>query len=248
MQLTAASGTSNQPDFDPPSGAGTGRRRRRQEDLLADPSEEDDVQPGSGQGSGSRTPQPSRSYVEVASSRVRDEDEELDEAPSRSYRDWAQAQTYGGPTDFQFNTRSYDDEDEALQAALRASMEDLPEDYVMPELPPLNAPPPRREETPPQTEAAPEAPSPAPAASETRESSIAEDTDDEPAAEPSPGELNSPETPALQALTLRRGASSRAPGAIPMTAKSLYVHLSPIELELVCSGSLPKNALYLTCN
>lgn len=190
-----------------------------------DPADEDDLQPGSGQGSGSRTPQPSRSYVEVASSRLRDGDEELDEAPSRSYRDWAQAHAYGGPTDFQYNTRSYDDEDEALQAALRASMEDLPEDYVMPELPPLNAPPPRREATPPQQEVAPEAPSPAPAASETRESSIAEDTDDEPAAEPSPGEFSGADE-LKQKLTCRRRAPSCAPGAIPVVElQYLYITL-----------------------
>ncbi|WVR00244.1 hypothetical protein IAU59_007386 [Kwoniella sp. CBS 9459] len=44
---------------------------------------------------------------------------------------------YSGPTDFQFHSRSYDDEDEALQAALKASMMDLPPGWeAPPELPP----------------------------------------------------------------------------------------------------------------
>ncbi|WVF73055.1 hypothetical protein IAT40_007873 [Kwoniella sp. CBS 6097] len=44
---------------------------------------------------------------------------------------------YSGPTDFQFQSRSYDDEDAALQAALKASMMDLPEGWeAPPELPP----------------------------------------------------------------------------------------------------------------
>jgi ataxin-3 len=38
-----------------------------------------------------------------------------------------------GPSDFQFASRSYDDEDEALQAALKASMQDLPADWKAPE-------------------------------------------------------------------------------------------------------------------
>jgi hypothetical protein len=41
-------------------------------------------------------------------------------------------ETYGGPTDFQYTSRSYDDEDAALQAALKASMDDLPEGWVAP--------------------------------------------------------------------------------------------------------------------
>ncbi|KAK8853172.1 hypothetical protein IAR55_003873 [Kwoniella newhampshirensis] len=57
--------------------------------------------------------------------------------------------SYNGPTDFAFNSRSYDDEDEALQQALKASMMDLPPDWVSPELGPkeeekpvLKSPPP----------------------------------------------------------------------------------------------------------
>lgn len=189
-ELTPASGTSNQQNDSPPSGAGTGRRRRRQEDLTSDDVEDDDLLARSAPGSGGRTPQPSRSYVEVAASGVPDDDEELDDAPSqRQSRAPLHPilSAYGGPVDFQYNARSYDDEDEALQAALRASMEDLPDDYVMPELAPIRPPPALRQASPPHPVIAPEPPSPAPP-SETHESSIAEDTDDEPAAEPSPGE------------------------------------------------------------
>jgi ataxin-3 len=37
--------------------------------------------------------------------------------------------------DFTYHSRSYDDEDAALQAALKASMEDVPKGWVAPELP-----------------------------------------------------------------------------------------------------------------
>ncbi|CAK9783282.1 Josephin-domain-containing protein [Cutaneotrichosporon oleaginosum] len=197
LQAGPSGTTSTWPDPEPASGAGSGRRRRRQEDLTSDGVGAVDLVPGSYPGSGSRTPQPSRSYVEVAASGAGpDEDEELDEvdnAPSSSH---AGAHNfpgmYGGPTDFQYHNRSYDDEDEALQAALRASMEDVPDGYVMPELAPLSAIPPRASPplpTPPPV-AAPAAPSPSPLRSATREDSIIEDTDDdEPAHEPSPEEL-----------------------------------------------------------
>lgn len=36
--------------------------------------------------------------------------------------------------DFQFHSRSYDDEDEALQAALKASMDDLPPGWQAPKI------------------------------------------------------------------------------------------------------------------
>lgn len=111
----------------------------------------------------------------------------------------------GGPTDFQFHNRSYDDEDEALQAALRASMEDVPEGFMMPELAPVHSMPPHRA-SPPQSPTppvlTPEGPSPAPAPSEAPEDSIAEDTDDEPARELSPGELACP-PPRFMFLTCR---------------------------------------------
>jgi len=42
-----------------------------------------------------------------------------------------------GPSDFAFQSRSYDDEDEALQAALKASMDDLPADWKAPEVKPV---------------------------------------------------------------------------------------------------------------
>jgi ataxin-3 len=152
-----------------------------------------------------------------------DDDEELDDdIPSRSYAAHNFGAHnfggYGGPTDFQYNNRSYDDEDEALQAALRASMEDVPDGYVMPELAPIHPPPPPRV-SPPQEAAAPvavpEPPSPTPVRSESREDSIIEDTDDdEPAHEPSPGELAC-QPPCFTFLTCR-GAPSRSLGAFPV--------------------------------
>lgn len=42
-----------------------------------------------------------------------------------------------GASDFAFQSRSYDDEDQALQAALKASMEDLPADWKAPEAKPV---------------------------------------------------------------------------------------------------------------
>ena len=45
-----------------------------------------------------------------------------------------------GPTDFAMQSRSYDDEDEALQAALKASMQDLPADWKAPEVKPVRDP------------------------------------------------------------------------------------------------------------
>jgi ataxin-3 len=47
---------------------------------------------------------------------------------------------HAGPTDFAFHSRSYDDEDEALQAALKASMDDLPADWKAPEIKPVRKP------------------------------------------------------------------------------------------------------------
>lgn len=100
--------------------AGSGRRRRRQEDVVGDVDEQD-LLPSPGE----RTPQPSRSYLH--------HDEELD--------DEAEAlASISQPMDFQYLQRSYDDEDEALQAALRASMEDVPAGFVLPELPAKDMP------------------------------------------------------------------------------------------------------------
>lgn len=44
------------------------------------------------------------------------------------------------PLDFAMQSRSYDDEDEALQAALKASMQDLPADWKAPEVKPVREP------------------------------------------------------------------------------------------------------------
>lgn len=122
------------------------------------------------------------------------DDEELDEdeghaPPAGRYA--AMQQQYGGPTDFAFQSRSYDDEDAALQAALKASMDELPEGFVLPELKPIEPPSIMR----------PTPPAPAPAASdpetkaeskvddeeEDEEDVIEEDDDDEPAQSLSPG-------------------------------------------------------------
>lgn len=124
------------------------RRRRRQEDLAAPPTTSDpyaQFQP----------PRPARNPPRAHSSPPPadvldgqtgafqydddDDDEQLDadhDAPREdydrigSYR--REEQEYGGPTDFQYTSRSYDDEDAALQAALKASMDDLPEGWVAP--------------------------------------------------------------------------------------------------------------------
>lgn len=67
------------------------------------------------------------------------EDEELDDDIDAigSYR---QVENYAGPMDFTQHSRSYDDEDAALQAALKASMDDLPPDWVAPKLEPKEKP------------------------------------------------------------------------------------------------------------
>ncbi len=60
------------------------------------------------------------------------DDVEVDHEPI-NYRA-AQEAMYAGPTDFSFTSRSYDDEDAPLQAALKASMDDLPPGWVPPEV------------------------------------------------------------------------------------------------------------------
>ncbi|ODN95187.1 ataxin-3 [Cryptococcus wingfieldii CBS 7118] len=61
-----------------------------------------------------------------------DEDEELDD--DFEMLGAGGAGTYRGPTDFQQHARSYDDEDAALQAALKASMADVPQGWELPDV------------------------------------------------------------------------------------------------------------------
>jgi ataxin-3 len=94
-------------------------RRGRQQDL--EPAEDISDDPF-------LNAQPSRSYA--SASRPIPQNEEIDEN---------EAFGYSGATDFQRLNRSYDDEDAALQAALRASMEDVPAGWVAPDLKPKKA-------------------------------------------------------------------------------------------------------------
>ncbi|WRT70278.1 uncharacterized protein IL334_007276 [Kwoniella shivajii] len=96
---------------------------------------------------------------------------------------------YGGPTDFQFNSRSYDDEDEALQAALKASMADLPDDWeAPPELPPKTKTPILKSPQPTVTTSQSQS-EPRPEVEKKDENMVEDDEDDAPAAEPSPDEI-----------------------------------------------------------
>jgi ataxin-3 len=126
------------------------------------------------------------------------DDEELDEEdgdgpPVGRYS--AMQQQYGGPTDFAFHSRSYDDEDSALQAALKASMEGLPDGFVMPELKPIEPPSIMRPAPPPPAPVAaePEAEAESKSKHEEEDVDIVEDDDDDkPAKALSPGRLQHP--------------------------------------------------------
>ena len=61
-----------------------------------------------------------------------DQAEQPEAAPQDPFA--AHARDPSDPTDFAHLSRSYDDEDAAFQAALRASMEDVPAGWVAPEL------------------------------------------------------------------------------------------------------------------
>lgn len=112
-----------------------------------------------------------------------------------------------GPTDFKYHNRSYDDEDEALQAALKASMADLPPGFEMPELKPLKAAPVKKSTQPAPAQsssasasrqrteparAAPEPPRWRPAEEPPQNAppdTVTEEDDDEPVQELTPGKL-----------------------------------------------------------
>lgn len=147
--------------------------------------DEEDVFLGSGS-TGGRTPQPSRSYLPPTSI---DDDEELDD-DEEAYHMASEQAAFNQPSDFQYQHRSYDDEDEALQAALRASMEDVPDGYVMPELAPKDAVVrPARRQTPPLTIPEPEAVASAPVTPAKSTNTVDDDDSEEPAKEPSAGAL-----------------------------------------------------------
>lgn len=65
---------------------------------------------------------------------VEDEDEEDTFEDAEQFHRHRQEEMYGGPTDFRNLSRSYDDEDAALQAALKASMADVPAGWAPPKL------------------------------------------------------------------------------------------------------------------
>ncbi|WWC94749.1 hypothetical protein V866_001597 [Kwoniella sp. B9012] len=151
------------PSVDFPSSSGAGpssppvpRRRRRQEDLVPeDPiaiDSDEYSRPAvtrTRQSSNRSTPGPNPA-VDIFDNQTfpldhgdgdGDEGEEIhsEEAEGEGRVGTARDDMFGytGPTDFQFHSRSYDDEDEALQAALKASMNDLPPGWKPPpELPP----------------------------------------------------------------------------------------------------------------
>ncbi|WVR07737.1 hypothetical protein IAU60_004780 [Kwoniella sp. DSM 27419] len=96
------------------------------------------------------------------------------------------------PTDFQFQSRSYDDEDEALQAALKASMMDVPAGWVAPELKETKLPSPAVKSPPAAAQAAPSASLPGakdPSDDAIKEVEDEDDDDDKPAEAISPDEI-----------------------------------------------------------
>ena len=119
------------------------RRNRRQEDLEPQSPDSEAFPTEPVRRPSRNAPQGNLDYDEEISS----DDFEMDMDPtgqptSRS----ARANHYdpimneaepAGPSDFTFQSRSYDDEDQALQAALKASMEDLPADWKAPEPKPV---------------------------------------------------------------------------------------------------------------
>lgn len=176
----------DQPTVDPSSAAGPSsppvRRKKRQEDLV-DPAATDSY-------AQYQPPRPPRNPARTASGQdvldgqtgaflSNDDDEESvnHEDAIGSYR---REPAYAGPTDFAFQSRSYDDEDAALQAALKASMEDLPPGWEAPELKPKEKPIQRKASVP----VVPSPPVAQPAAEETASGSRfreeIEDDDDEP--------------------------------------------------------------------
>lgn len=122
------------------------RRRKRQEDLVSSILSEDtmlgqQIRPGR---NAARVDSQTRDLLDDQTGTFpadigHDDEDDLDfqEAPEEppepfNYRA-AQEEMYSGPMDFESTSRSYDDEDAALQVALKASMDDLPPGWVPPE-------------------------------------------------------------------------------------------------------------------
>lgn len=130
-----------------PSSSPPRPRQRRQPDLSSDPTEVIDdpyVQPAP-----SRSRQLSSRSDHVQPQATGDDegdifdqtqgipshhDETADDENVDDDFEMNHSRPYTGAMDFQFQSRSYDDEDEALQAALKASMADLPEGWEMPDI------------------------------------------------------------------------------------------------------------------
>lgn len=243
----------------PSYSTGSGRRQRRQQDPTSEFVEEQDLLPGSG----SQTPGSASRSKRKDKSKKRDElDEALERHAAQDFEDEelddddlyhdARAFDYPpeAPTDFKYHNRSYDDEDEALQAALKASMADLPPDFEMPELQPLKPAPVKKQSQPaPEKKAAPATRAPEPLAESSRTTTerwrpaeppedalqdappdtVTEEDDEEPVQELTPGKLPL----LLEELTLQRrsarpvslGSSnssrnSRRQGTIPRNHRS----------------------------
>ncbi|WVQ72513.1 hypothetical protein IAR50_002070 [Cryptococcus sp. DSM 104548] len=131
-----------------------------------------------------------------------DQDEELDD--DFEMLGAGGAGGYTGPTDFQQHARSYDDEDAALQAALKASMADVPQGWELPDMWKEGQAGTRSGTGSAPSMAAPADPAPAPAQqpaqpwsvrqdeaapAQEQKDEVEDDDDDEPAEEVSPEEI-----------------------------------------------------------
>lgn len=122
------------------------RRRRRQEDLDLGAHDEGDAfaqyHPPRPPRNPARTSSASAAAVaavdpldgQTGTFGQEDDDEELDDQEEDYDRIGSHRPYEAAPMDFQFHSRSYDDEDEALQAALKASMDDLPPGWQAPKI------------------------------------------------------------------------------------------------------------------
>lgn len=130
-----------------PSSPSRPPRRRRQPDLSSDPTEIVDdpyarPAPSRSRQSSSRSNPAQHQVIGDDEGDIFDQTHGIpshyDETPDDDNADddfeMSRSRAYAGTMDFQFQSRSYDDEDEALQAALKASMTDLPEGWEMPDI------------------------------------------------------------------------------------------------------------------
>lgn len=152
-QVQTTSANMDAPSVDPTSSspatppAGPSRRPKRQEDLLADDMSDVDSPPRPAvRSSRSNRQQRADPMLDQDGDSLGADQEELGANEAHH------ARAALSPTDFAFQSRSYDDEDAALQAALKASMEDVPAGWVAPEFKR-----PARNERPSQAQASPAA-------------------------------------------------------------------------------------------